>query len=146
MEAFRNIIGNAVEAMDSGGALTIAVDLESIRYPRVVIADTGQGIPDEAKRKIFQAGFSSKREGKGIGLWFTRKSIVDYHQGRIDFDSQEGRGTTFTILLPLRSSSTSSEEGIRARRWSMAKILIADNQLEWLTLHDRRFKMKGMRW
>jgi signal transduction histidine kinase len=68
---------------------------------RLTIADTGCGIPAEHRDKIFQLFFSRFKEGgSGIGLASTYKT-VQFHNGSIDFESEEGRGTTFRIELPL---------------------------------------------
>jgi signal transduction histidine kinase len=64
------------------------------------ITDTGTGIPEELREKIFRLYFSTKREGSGIGLAMTFR-IVQLHDGTIDFTSEPGKGTTFLIRLPI---------------------------------------------
>lgn len=99
-----NLIGNAVDAcVESQGSVTVAT-----RAPaedglvRIVIRDTGCGMSPETKGKLFNVFFSTKgSKGTGLGLPVTQK-IVAEHGGRIDVESQEGQGTTFTICLPPR--------------------------------------------
>lgn len=108
IEAFQNILRNAVEAMPSGGVLRVSLDKADGEGVRIEISDTGSGIPEDKKAKIFQVGFSSKKEGKGIGLWFS-KTVIGQHQGSISFESREHVGTTFTITLPI-GHATQGEE------------------------------------
>ncbi len=102
-----NLIANAVQAMPEGGKLTISARVRK-KYLEIVIADTGQGIPEEIVGKIFDPLFTTKAKGIGLGLAVC-ESIIENHQGRISVSSRAGRGTTFTIELPL--SITKSEGG-----------------------------------
>jgi signal transduction histidine kinase len=104
-----NLLINARQAMlGRGGALTIkAARDEENNLARVQIIDTGCGIPEKVMDKIFQPFFTTKgtvrsgeMRGTGLGLAIC-KEIVERHGGRIDVASQPGRGTTFTLLLPL---------------------------------------------
>lgn len=104
IEALHNIIHNAADAMPSGGRIDIRVEKVGDEGVGFQIADTGCGIPKDNWPKVFRPGFSSKKEGKGIGLWFA-KTVVDQHQGTISFESKEGEGTTFTIFLPVGEPS-----------------------------------------
>jgi GAF domain-containing protein len=107
IEALRNIIRNSVEAMPSGGKLQIDL-LEAENGVEVRIADTGHGISEQDQSNVFELGFSSKQAGKGIGLWFS-KTVIDQHQGTISFESEEGRGTTFYITLPVGRPTSQPE-------------------------------------
>ena len=99
-EAVRNLVLNAVKAMPQGGRLLIGLERRG-EMLRLTIADTGCGIPAEHRDKIFQLFFSRFQSGgSGIGLASTYKT-VQFHNGSIDFESEEGRGTTFGIELPL---------------------------------------------
>jgi signal transduction histidine kinase len=65
------------------------------------VADTGHGIPQEMLPKVFEPFFTTKEFGKGTGLGLTVvKGIIDEHQGAITVESEEGKGTTFTVSLP----------------------------------------------
>jgi|Deesub1362A_J573_1020465.scaffolds.fasta_scaffold00570_11 signal transduction histidine kinase/HAMP domain-containing protein len=101
-QVFVNLMLNAVQAMPSGGTLTIETEARE----REVIArvnDTGVGIPDEHLDKIFNPFFTTKRpsEGTGLGLSICL-GIVERHNGKIEVRSKVGKGTTFTVRLPLR--------------------------------------------
>lgn len=97
-----NMILNAVQAMPEGGKLTIGAK-EKDRFLEVKIADTGCGIPDEAVDKIFDPLFTTKAKGIGLGLAVC-KSIIDRHDGNIEVKSKPGKGTTFSIKLPLKAA------------------------------------------
>ena len=70
-------------------------------HVRISVSDTGCGIPEENKDKIFQPFFTTKKrgEGSGLGLDIVNK-IIKKHDGQIDLESEVGKGTTFTVLLP----------------------------------------------
>lgn len=95
---FSNIAINAVQAMSTGGELTITVHPHPANV-RIEFADTGPGIEPEALGQIFEPYFSTKETGIGLGLALTRKLIED-HSGQILVSSERGTGTTFTIILP----------------------------------------------
>jgi PAS domain S-box-containing protein len=97
-QALLNLVLNACEAMPEGGPLHIAMHAVGDKV-QVSIRDTGRGIPPEARGKIFQLYFTTRPGGSGIGLATTFR-IVQMHGGSIDFVSEVGRGTTFTIELP----------------------------------------------
>jgi signal transduction histidine kinase/cell fate (sporulation/competence/biofilm development) regulator YlbF (YheA/YmcA/DUF963 family) len=98
-QALQNLVGNAVEAMPSGGKLTVALRREG-EMAEVRVSDTGCGIKPEHRERIFQLFFSTRPNGNGIGLATTYR-IVKMHEGLIDFTSEVGRGTTFRVQLPL---------------------------------------------
>jgi len=101
--AFFNIIKNAVEAMDGSGRLFVStqvvVDSEN-RYIEIEFADTGAGISEEAREQLFTPHFSTKRGGAGLGLAIVQKIITD-HGGDVKVKSEEGKGTTFTLRIPI---------------------------------------------
>jgi len=99
-EAFLNIILNAAEAMREGGTLTVTSTRPDDESVAVSFRDTGPGIDAETLGRIFQFGYSTKVFGSGLGLSQARES-VRLHGGRIEVESAEGRGTTFTVVLPL---------------------------------------------
>jgi len=100
-QVWTNLVHNALQAMDHKGTLTVGLRREGDDVA-VSIGDTGCGIPEEIRTRIFDAFFTTKPagEGTGLGLDIVRK-IIDKHQGRIDVDSEVGRGTTFTVRLPI---------------------------------------------
>jgi two-component system nitrogen regulation sensor histidine kinase NtrY len=96
---FINIIRNAIQAIEKTGTITISTSKEG-RMCLIIISDTGLGIPDEIRSKIFEPNFSTKSEGMGIGLAIARRVIED-HGGKIICQSERGKGTTFEIRLPV---------------------------------------------
>jgi hypothetical protein len=98
-QAVLNIAVNAMQAMPDGGELrfesSATEDAAEIR-----ISDSGVGIPPQLREKIFTLYFTTKKEGSGIGLAMTFR-IVQLHDGTIDFKSEPGRGTSFSIRLPI---------------------------------------------
>jgi signal transduction histidine kinase len=96
-----NLLQNAVEAMPGGGTITVGTAPQE-HMLRIDVKDTGQGIPQELRSKIFSAFFTTKSEGLGLGL-FSARRIVHEYGGRIEMESEEGTGTCFTVLLPVGS-------------------------------------------
>ncbi|HEY4414171.1 MAG TPA: ATP-binding protein [Verrucomicrobiae bacterium] len=94
-----NLIKNAMQAMTTGGQLTLQTG-ETSDSVWVSVADTGGGIPQEQVNRIFEPFYTTKKKGSGLGLMIVQR-IVRAHNGRIELDSQVGRGTTFRIWLPL---------------------------------------------
>jgi PAS domain S-box-containing protein len=96
-----NIFKNAKEAMPKGGVLTIRTNRED-HHVLIHIQDTGLGIPEEIRDKIFEAFFTTKQKVKGVGLGLSVcYGIIKDHGGEIQVESEEGNGTTFTIRLPI---------------------------------------------
>ena len=106
-----NIALNGVEAMDGCGRLSIAVGLSEAQVA-IAITDTGRGMPAEELRRVFEPFYSKKPAGTGLGLTIARR-IVAAHGGRIEIESTPGRGTCFTILLPLGGQD---DDGDHSRR------------------------------
>lgn len=104
VQALIALVINAVEAMPDGGQLTVKTrESETDPASRVCVSvsDTGIGIPDEARERIFDPFFSTKDETKGVGLGLAVVyGIVQRHEGSIHVTSQVGKGTTFVIELP----------------------------------------------
>lgn len=97
-QVFINMLLNAAQAMPAGGTLTLTTRAAGPQLT-VAIADTGTGIPPEHQRRIFDPFFTTKERGTGLGLAVSY-GIVENHGGRIDLESEPGKGTTFTIRLP----------------------------------------------
>jgi len=97
-----NLIMNAIQAMPEGGKLTIRTSSDGA-HVKVEVQDTGVGISPENMRKLFTPFFTTKGKGKGVGLGLAvAYGIIQRHRGKIEAQSKEGEGTTFTIHLPLR--------------------------------------------
>jgi signal transduction histidine kinase len=99
-QSFLNLLINATEALDGAGSISVLVDAPAERSQvRVLVEDTGHGIPPHVISKIFFPFFTTKTHGTGLGLSLVQK-IVLAHNGRIEVQSTEGKGTRFTVTLP----------------------------------------------
>jgi len=96
-----NLFINAQQAMSGGGELIIRTDRRQ-NDAVIQISDTGEGIAPERLPHIFDAYYSSRPQGSGLGLP-TAKKIIEAHKGSIAVDSEPGKGTSFTIRLPLQA-------------------------------------------
>lgn len=99
-QALVNLCRNAIEAMPDGGSIDL---LTRTRGQEVVleIIDTGKGMDEKTRGQMFQAFFSTRSGGSGLGLPTVRK-IIEAHHGRISCESEVGKGTRFTITLPAK--------------------------------------------
>ncbi len=97
-QAVMNVVMNGIEAMKNGGSLIVRTQLRDGRI-EITVTDSGPGIPPEVKDKIFNLYFSTKPQGSGIGLAMAFR-FVQLHDGRIDFSSELGSGTTFRFSFP----------------------------------------------
>jgi signal transduction histidine kinase len=101
-QVFLNLLVNAGQAIDGHGTITISTGADDTEL-WVSVADTGCGIPTANVARIFEPFFTTKPVGQGTGLGLSvSQSIVHKHGGRIEVDSEIGRGTRFTVRLPLR--------------------------------------------
>ncbi len=109
-QVIRNLEINAAHAMSSGGKLSITTQKSNNNsYFEITFSDTGSGIPDEIKDKIFNPFFTTKSEGKGTGLGLPIvKNILDEHNGYIKLDSKVNEGTIITIGFPITDSQCES--------------------------------------
>lgn len=97
-----NLLLNAVQAMGEGGNLTITAQKANEKEMYFQIQDTGTGIPREEIGKIFDPFYTTKEVGKGTGLGLSvSHGIVEKHGGRIEVESEIGKGTVFTVFLPM---------------------------------------------
>jgi PAS domain S-box-containing protein len=109
-QAILNVVLNGVQAMPNGGTLTVAAHCldESVV---IEIQDQGTGIPADLQEKIFELYFTTKKNGSGIGLAQTYQ-IMQWHYGSVDFQSTEGKGTTFRLTLPLTQRRSKAVEEV----------------------------------
>lgn len=98
-QVFFNLIRNSMQAMTKGGILHIRTELQTERI-MIAVRDTGGGIPSEVLQRIFEPYFTTKQEGSGLGLMIVQR-VIREHGGLIEVSSEQGRGTTFRIFLPL---------------------------------------------
>jgi len=115
-QVFLNLARNAVEAMPNGGTLIVEVhtspresvgDGRVLRYIEVIITDTGVGIPQPARERVFDPLFTTKRKGTGIGLALSRR-LIEEHDGYIEVRSPEVGGTSMVVTLPSLASEPST--------------------------------------
>ena len=116
-QVFINLMNNALHAMPMGGELRIRVDAGRENERGVEFSDTGHGIPGEHLGKIFEPFFSTKgnRDGTGLGLSISDR-IIQNHGGRIEVESEVGRGSLFRVVLPIPRYSTVKELNHEATR------------------------------
>lgn len=143
-QVFNNLFINSVQAMPDGGTLHIdAQNIKGIRldsapelsgdFIEICIRDEGQGIPAEVMPKVFDVFYSTKVEGKGLGLAIVHR-IIDKHNGHVCLTSEPGVGTTVTIYLPVESSSEMLPAKISMHPHSKAnasagRILVMDDEV-----------------
>jgi PAS domain S-box-containing protein len=127
-EVFVNMIVNAVDAMPRGGKLSITCRRNDDRL-QLQFSDSGMGMPDDVRQKIFEPFFSTKgAHGTGLGLSVSY-SIIERHEGSISVDSQPGTGTVFTIDLPAAIPEASFEDvALPANGTASLRILVVDDE------------------
>ena len=98
-----NLLTNAIDATPAGGRIGVTTRAVPGRSEvEIAVADTGAGIPAADRQRIFEPFFSTKESGRGMGLGlFITAQIVREHEGRIEVESEEGRGSTFRVVLPV---------------------------------------------
>lgn len=102
-QVFMNLLVNAAQSIDNQGTITIRTERVGADAVRVSVSDTGRGIPPDMLNRIFEPFFTTKPVGKGTGLGLSLAwSIVERHGGRIEVDSEPGKGSRFTVTLPIR--------------------------------------------
>ncbi len=103
-QVFMNLLSNAVDAIDDKGTITISTSL-SDSLIKISIKDSGQGIPENIRKKIFDPFFTTKGVGKGTGLGLSiSQSIIEKHKGTMTYISEPGKGTEFIISLPHKTA------------------------------------------
>jgi PAS domain S-box-containing protein len=110
-QAVANLILNACDFTDPGGRISLTLRRNG-EFASIGVADSGRGIPEADQKKIFQLFFTTRPGGTGIGLANTFR-FVQLHNGRIDFETEAGRGTTFHVELPLARLNDSAGGKLR---------------------------------
>ena len=100
-QLFLNILLNAIDAMGDGGQLEVSSETDE-GFVKVRIKDSGSGIPDPIRDKVFQPFVTTKEKGLGLGLAIVQR-IVQEHRGKIEMETRQNNGTTFTIHLPVKA-------------------------------------------
>ncbi|MEW6714650.1 MAG: ATP-binding protein [Nitrospirota bacterium] len=109
-QVFQNIITNALQAMPEGGSLQIQAEEDiASRAVKISITDSGKGISPENIEMLFQPLFTTKARGIGLGLVISRR-FAEANNGKLDVESREGKGATFTVTLPVADEA---EKGIK---------------------------------
>lgn len=104
-----NVVLNAVQAMAEGGILTV-VTTHDETHVQMQVQDTGPGIAEEVRAKVFKPFFTTKHKGTGLGLAISKRN-VELHIGKIEFESTVARGTTVTVVLPRFREGDRNHEG-----------------------------------
>lgn len=120
-QVFLNLIVNAVQAMPSGGVLTIGLRRDTecllgIPAVRITVVDSGVGIDPAYRSRIFDPFFTTKDDGTGLGLAIVH-AIIDAHRGRIDIESTVGQGTSITIVLPHPGETRPAPVALQGRQY-----------------------------
>lgn len=101
-QVFVNLLINAAQAIEGSGTITVSTQRDGEKTVSIRIADTGKGIPPAHIERIFEPFYTTKPVGKGTGLGLSlSSSIIERHHGRIDVSSEVGKGSVFTITLPV---------------------------------------------
>ena len=113
-QVFTNLLVNAADAMEGKGRLTIAAKFDAERETFFIrVSDTGPGIPENMRDKIFDIFFTTKPVGKGTGLGLSiSQNIIKIHGGNLSFECPPEGGTTFIVEIPLKRTGASAQESI----------------------------------
>lgn len=109
-QVWTNIITNGIQAMGEGGKMEIGIRYdEAGEMIKVWFKDNGPGIPDDVKPRIFEPYFTTKAKGSGTGMGLDiSRQIIESHNGKIYFNSENGQGTTFIIEIPVNQEKSSN--------------------------------------
>ena len=146
-EVMVNLVLNAVQAMPAGGTLTIRTARVGTRAAAVEVGDTGVGMNESVKRRIFEPLFTTKgSSGSGMGLTMSQ-GIVQEHNGRIDVESAPGRGTVFRLVFPF---STAVPAPVKARETAAPaqahpglRVLVVDDEPMVRTVTTKLLRLRG---
>ncbi len=108
-QVWTNLLTNAVQAMNNTGVIDLSVQKKDDKHVVIKLSDAGSGIPKDIIERIFEPFFTTKKAGEGTGLGLDIvKKIIDKHQGNIKVESKVGKGTTFTVILPIETNENMS--------------------------------------
>jgi len=103
-QVFMNLLSNAIQAIDQKGEIVIKTSLEGLNI-HISISDSGKGMPEEVRKRIFEPFYTTKPMGSGSGLGLSIcYTIIMQHNGKISVNSEPGKGTEFVITLPLKQA------------------------------------------
>lgn len=102
-QVIRNLIKNAIEVMPEHGKIIVRTDLTPEKMIKIEIEDTGPGIPKQVLEKLFTPFFTTKARGTGLGLAVVKK-VIERHRGKVEIQTEEGKGTCFKLYIPLAQS------------------------------------------
>jgi len=128
-EVFTNLINNAIDAMSQGGEIRIRTFKEN-NYIGIKVEDTDMGISEEMRDRIFDPFYTTKGpQATGLGMSVSYE-IITRHEGTITVESQEGKGTTFTIKIPIKEVEVVKEEKVQGlpRKGRKGNILIVEDE------------------
>jgi PAS domain S-box-containing protein len=142
-EVLTNLMLNAIDAMPEGGTLAVSTRQQDGSVV-ITVTDTGTGMPEEVRRRIFEPFFSTKGEsGSGLGLAMSY-SIVKRHSGEITVESQPGRGATFTLVFPAASQAAAAPPAASAPRpRRAARVMVVDDEPQVLATLAELLRTQG---
>ena len=147
-EVLVNLVLNAVQAMPAGGTLTFRTTRQTPYSVAVEIGDTGVGMNEAVKRRIFEPLYTTKGAGgSGMGLTMSQ-GIVHEHNGRIELESEPGRGTLFRLVFPLSKSSNNvpdlaSPPDVAEASAEALRILVVDDELMVRTVTSKLLQLRN---
>jgi signal transduction histidine kinase/DNA-binding response OmpR family regulator len=128
-----NLLSNAVKFTGDGGEIRLSLEAGEDGQARLTVSDTGRGIPADELERIFEAfhqaddgGVTTHHEGTGLGLALTRQ-LVEAHGGRIEVRSEVGRGSEFTVTLPVERSAAPSTEPAPSLPAGVPRVLVIED-------------------
>ncbi|MEP0546205.1 MAG: ATP-binding protein [Rhodothermales bacterium] len=147
-EVFVNLILNAVQAMPDGGTLTLSTHADGDAYTVAEVRDTGTGMPEATRQRIFEPLFTTKGEnGTGMGLPVSY-GIVKEHDGAIEVQSESGNGTVFTLRFPARAAESipaaaSAEPTPLADDATSYRVLVVDDEAMVRNVTAKLLRLRG---
>ena len=145
-EVLVNLVLNAVQAMPAGGTLTLATRRRDVRAAEVTVSDTGVGMTESVRRRIFEPLYTTKGSGgSGMGLTMSQ-GIVQEHNGRIEVESAPGRGTVFRLVFPFAADDPAPAAPRRAAPAATAgglRLLVVDDEPMVRTVTTKLLRLRG---